>query len=45
MKYFLLLALISVAVQLSVAPPVNQKAKDEEDEGSEAKHMEELVCF
>lgn len=43
MKYFLLLALISVAVQLSVAPPVNQKAKDEEDEGSEAKHMEELL--
>ncbi|XP_076681680.1 nucleobindin 1 isoform X2 [Andrena cerasifolii] len=42
MQYFLLFVLLSVVVQLSVAPPVNQKAKDgEHDSENEIEDVEE----
>lgn len=44
MQYFLLFVLLSAAVQLSVAPPVNQKTKDgEHDSENEIEDVEERV--
>ncbi|OAD59609.1 Nucleobindin-2 [Eufriesea mexicana] len=44
MKYFLLFFLISVTVQWSVAPPVNQKSKDKDDDNENAvDDMEHMV--
>ncbi|XP_053970813.1 nucleobindin-2 isoform X2 [Hylaeus volcanicus] len=44
MKYFLLLVSIIITVQLSVAPPVNQKTKDGEHDGNnEVEEVEEMA--
>lgn len=46
MKYFLLFLLTTVIVQLSVAPPVNQKSKDEEHiNENKVEDVEEMVCL
>ncbi|XP_043517266.1 nucleobindin-2 [Frieseomelitta varia] len=42
MKYFLLFLLITVTVQWSVAPPVNQKSKNHDNE-NEVEDVEEMV--
>lgn len=42
MRYFLLLLLISVTVHLSVAPPVNQKTKEGENEVEEVEEMADM---
>ncbi|XP_076764305.1 nucleobindin 1 isoform X2 [Xylocopa sonorina] len=44
MHYFLLLLVIGVTVQLTVAPPVNQKSQNEEgDSDNDARRMEEVA--
>ncbi|CAL7933513.1 unnamed protein product [Xylocopa violacea] len=44
MQYFLLLLLIGVTVQLTVAPPVNQKSQNEEnDSDNDAQRMEQVA--
>lgn len=44
MKYFLLFLLITVTVQWSVAPPVNQKSKNHDNE-NEVEDVEEMVSL